>query len=416
VRALVISDTHFGAWTGYDLLREPAYLDRLAPHLENLDEVVVLGDIYDLLFGTVEGALRASDGLLTLVRERLQGKRFVFLAGNHDHHVEVRYREEMTELGLAGDGEPAEALRTEIHRRSVFRAFLERRLEGVEVDIQYPAYRFGDVLLTHGHFLDPHARQVGALGDRLLTQALWRIAAGGREDPKTVEDYEGVITLLTELLYTIAQLPHGTAAQRGVYRLGQRIGRVARAVSLPVELGRRLLADGAGRDLAGAGPSAAASAADRLPESSFHHARGAERARGRRGPMPADEEWVGYPVARVLRPSDPQEHSLEAFSKVVANLGWGGETTKIVFAHTHQPLADVRAPGDSGIRYWNTGSWIYEPDLSSPDAYAAYLERGWPGTAILLDTEAEAPQLVECLGDLNPLGGGPGIEAPEPGS
>jgi hypothetical protein len=30
MRALVISDTHFGAWTGRDLLREE-FLERLAP-------------------------------------------------------------------------------------------------------------------------------------------------------------------------------------------------------------------------------------------------------------------------------------------------------------------------------------------------------------------------------------------------
>jgi hypothetical protein len=117
----------------------------------------------------------------------------------------------------------------------------------------------------------------------------------------------------------------------------------------------------------------------------------------------------------VLRPSDPREHSLEAFSKVVANLGWAQGTDKIVFAHTHQPLDDVHAPGDARVRYWNTGCWIYEPDLSSPEAYASYLERAWPGTAILVDSDAPAPRLIKTLADLNPLNGGPGIEPPRLG-
>jgi hypothetical protein len=38
MRALVISDTHFGAWTGRDLLREEFFLERLAPQLEGIDE------------------------------------------------------------------------------------------------------------------------------------------------------------------------------------------------------------------------------------------------------------------------------------------------------------------------------------------------------------------------------------------
>jgi hypothetical protein len=398
MRALVISDTHFGAWTGRDLLRDTEYRERLEPHLADLDEVVFLGDLYDLLFGHLEDAFRASEGLLGMVRENLQGKRFVFLAGNHDHHFEVRRREELTELELA-TGQPRDALLPDAQRRNPFRTFLERQLEGVEVDIRYPAYTFGDVLLTHGHYLDPHARLAGPLGSRLLTTALWRIAAGGPEDPRTVEEYESVTTLLTEVLFTIAQLPHGTRAQRNVYWAAQQVGRLANTLTAPLERVRRRLS----RDGGGKSPTEAPDALG------FVRARDAENARRRgiRGVEGAQD--IDYAVARVLRPSDPREHSLEAFCKVVANLGWGERTDKIVFAHTHQPLDDFHGPGDDRIRYWNTGSWIYEPDLSSPEAYADYLERAWPGTAILIDTEAPAPRLIEALADLNPLNGGPGI-------
>jgi UDP-2,3-diacylglucosamine pyrophosphatase LpxH len=400
MRALVISDTHFGAWTGRDLLRAPEYRERLEPHLAGLDEVVFLGDLYDLLFGHLADSFRASEGLLALVREHIQGGRFVFLAGNHDHQIEARRREELTELELA-TGEPREALAPEARRRNPFRSFLERHLEGAEVDIRYPAYTFGDVLLTHGHYLDPHARLAGPIGSRLLTTVLWRIAAGGPDDPRTLEDYESVTTLLTEVLFTIAQLPHGTAAQRNVYGTAQRVGRTANRLTAPIERARR--------KLSGNGEQRASSASRAPSVLGFHRARKAEHERQRAAGAPALAQGVDYSVARVLSPSDPREHALEAFSKVVANLGWGERTDKIVFAHTHQPLGDVHAPGDPRIRYWNTGSWIYEPDLSSPEAYAGYLERGWPGTAVLIDTEAPAPRLIETLADLNPLHGGPGI-------
>jgi hypothetical protein len=403
MRALVISDTHFGAWTGYDLLRDPEYRARLEPHLAELDEVVFLGDLYDLLFGHLEDAFRASEGVLGLVRERLQGRRFVFLAGNHDHHFEARRAEELMELEVA-TGQPPESLGAEERRRDPFRSFLERQLEGVEVDIRYPAYTVGDVLLTHGHYLDPHARLAGPLGSRLLTTVLWRIAAGGREDPRTVEEYESVTTLLTEILFTIAQLPHGTVAQRNVYGAARRVGRIANAVTRPIERAtRRLSAEGA---------ASTAEAGRRL---GFARARATEHERRRASGGPAAAQAIDYAVARVLRPSDPREHSLEAFSKVVANLGWAQGTDKIVFAHTHQPLDDVHAPGDARVRYWNTGCWIYEPDLSSPEAYASYLERAWPGTAILVDSDAPAPRLIKTLADLNPLNGGPGIEPPRLG-
>jgi len=94
---------------------------------------------------------------------------------------------------------------------------------------------------------------------------------------------------------------------------------------------------------------------------------------------------------------------------VVDNLGWSRETDRIVFAHTHQPLADVRSSRDSRTRYWNTGSWIYEPDLGSRQAYARYLRYAWPGTAIVIDDEEPEPRLLELLADLNPLTGGAGL-------
>jgi hypothetical protein len=65
---------------------------------------------------------------------------------------------------------------------------------------------------------------------------------------------------------------------------------------------------------------------------------------------------------------------------VVANLDWKAD--KIVFAHTHQSLDGVER---DGVRYWNTGCWIDEPG------------GGRPGTAVLIDTEREAPELLQLL-------------------
>jgi hypothetical protein len=239
VRALVISDTHFGAWTGRDLLREEFALERLAPQLEGIDELIFLGDLFDFLFGSVREAVDSADGLLALIAERLGGKRLVFLAGNHDHHLVHRDEEDRLEATLAGrppatsEAAPGPAF---------FQSFLERRLPGVEVEIAYPTYEFGGVLCTHGHYLDPHARLSGSHGDQLLTRTLWAIAAGGPEEPRCIEDYESVTTLLTEWLYVAAQMPHGTHAQQNVFRAAQRAGRFASAVTLPMRGAKRLAA------------------------------------------------------------------------------------------------------------------------------------------------------------------------------
>jgi hypothetical protein len=411
LRALVISDTHFGAWTGRDLLREEFFLARLAPRLEGVDELIFLGDLFDFLFGSVGEAVDASAGLLDLIAANLRGKRLVFLAGNHDHHLVHRDAENRLEAQLASGRSPLLGGEPELAGASgpgYFRSFLARRLPGVEVEIAYPTYECAGVLLTHGHYLDPHARLSGSRGDRLLTRVLWGIATGGPEDPKTIADYESTITLLTEWLYIAAQMPHGTHAQQNVFRAVQRVGRLASTLGTPVRGAKRLAVELRERGAGGVAPDGA------LPsEEHFDAVVRAEAARQRREQPAPRAAWPhpAYPAASVISPSDPSEHALEAFAKVVSNLGWDREAERIAFAHTRQPLADVRCGNRPAVRYWNTGSWIYEPDLGSRQAYARYLRYAWPGTAIVIDDEERDPHLVELLADLTPLAGGPGLPA-----
>jgi len=411
MRALVISDTHFGAWTGRDLLREEFFLERLAPQLDAIDELIFLGDLFDFLFGSVGEAVDASAGLLSLIAEHMTGKRLVFLAGNHDHHLVHREAENRLEAQLATGRSPlvtGEPIDSAAPGPGYFRSFLARRLPGVEVEIAYPTYSFAGVLCTHGHYLDPHARLAGTRGDRLLTRVLWGIASGGPEQPKTIEDYESTITLLTEWLYIAAQMPHGTHAQQNVFRAVQRASRAVSALDLPVRGVKRLAAELQER---GRGPTH-----DPLPSVEHFDSVVRDEAERQRREQPASAAaWPppAYPAASVISPSDPSERALEAFARVVLNLGWSSEAHRIVFAHTHQPLACVRSSKDTRTRYWNSGSWIYEPDLSSRQAYASYLQHAWPGTAVVIDDEDTEPRLLELLSDLNPLAGGRGLPATE---
>ena len=407
MRALVISDTHFGAWTGRDLLREDFFLARLAPALDGIDEVILLGDLFDFLFGSVADSVDASAGLLALIAAKLPGKRFVFLAGNHDHHLVHRDEENRLEAALArgdtlrADGVPPR----EPPGPAFFQGFLQSRMPGVEVEIAYPTYECAGVLCTHGHYLDPHARMAGSRGSRMLTRTLWGIAAGGPEEPKTEADYESVITLLTEWLYIAAQMPHGTHAQQNVFRAAQRVARLASTAGAPVRAPRR----------AGAGLRDRTKGTDEstLPSAAHFDAvvRDEAARQAREQPLPGlgvPPSHPQYPEPTVLSRSSPTEGALEAFSQVVANLGWDRRSDRIVFAHTHQPLDDVRAT-HGATRYWNSGCWIYEPDLSSRQAYARYCRYAWPGTAIVIDDAEPQPRLLELLADLNPLAGGSGL-------
>ena len=165
VRSLVISDSHLGAWTGDDLLAYAWAREALRPELERADEVVLLGDFVDLLFATTEHAFERADGLVKLLAQTLAGKRLVWLAGNHDHHILVRRLESLIELRIA-TGKSNDQL-PEIWRASFFfEAFLRRRLPRTEIEIAYPSYRVRDVVLSHGHYLDGEVR--GSVSNRLL--------------------------------------------------------------------------------------------------------------------------------------------------------------------------------------------------------------------------------------------------------
>src|SRR5919197_5400880 len=129
MRALVISDTHFGAWTGRALLRDESALEALAPHLDDIDELVLLGDLFDFLFSSVENAFEEAEPFFELLEEKIDGKRLVFCAGNHDHHIMVRELRTLVELGVATgamDMELSDVYGME--HTSFFKRFLDRRL------------------------------------------------------------------------------------------------------------------------------------------------------------------------------------------------------------------------------------------------------------------------------------------------
>jgi len=395
VRALVISDTHFGAWTGDDILREPETLSLLEPHLD-VDEVILLGDMFDFMFGSIREAFSAAEGLFDLLREKLQGKRFVFLAGNHDHHIVRREAEEVLGLELA-TGKSASELADELRRADYFRRILETRLAGVEVDIRYPAYAFAGVLCTHGHYLDFHTRRSGAAPGRMLARALWAIAVGGEEHTPTIDDYEATITLLTALLYTVAQLPNGTHAERRAFAAFRGLERAMRLAGAPVRAFEQI------HDwLQGQAAVAGGDRRRRSEREAAEYLRAITHEAERRRKTAAPTGGEAGAFARSTNPSDSPSPAIQGFDTVVSNLGWARETDKIVFGHTHQPLDGVTAPGGS-IRYWNTGSWIYEPDLSSREAYVSYLRKAWPGTAVLIDSDEPAPRLLKVREHLNPL-------------
>lgn len=363
MRSLVISDSHLGAWTGDDLLAYPWAREVLRPQLERADEVVLLGDFLDLLFSTVEHAFDRADGIVELLAQTLPGKRLVWLAGNHDHHILVRRLESLIELQIA-TGESYDELRERWRAGFFFEAYLRRRLPDTQIEVAYPSYRVGEVILSHGHYLDGEVR--GSVPNRLLQGGFWRLAGGRTPNPK-IEEYEAALVPLTELLFVAAQLPKGAPAEQRIQSELRRIGRLAATAAAP------------GRELA------------RLCRLA-----GGRLRREPKPPAPPPD----YELARVIAPGSSVMPSVRAYARVCRHLGWDQDVSWFVFAHTHQPLDGVRVTdtGDAP-RFWNTGCWIYEPTTDSVADYLNYLDHNWPGSAVVIDTEEHGgePQLLELL-------------------
>ncbi len=359
----MISDTHLGAWTGDDLLAYAWAREPLRPELERADEVVLLGDFVDLLFATLEHAFERADGFVELLAQTLAGKRLVWLAGNHDHHILVRRLEALIELRIA-TGKPDQELAADWQQRFFFEAFLRRRLPETEIVTAYPSYRVGEAMLSHGHYLDGELR--GSVSNRLLQGGFWRLA-GGRSATPTVEEYEAALVPVTELLFVQAQLPKGAAAEQRIQADLRRVGRVTEIVATPGQALARI-----GRSLA-------------------------RRLRGQAEPQAPAAEYV---LARAVAPGSSVLPSVRAYARVCRNLGWDRDARWLVFGHTHQPVNGIRADGaGAGPRFWNTGCWIYEPPAGSVAEYLDYLDHNWPGSVVVIDTDERGgePQLLELL-------------------
>lgn len=91
-KILVLSDLHFGE--GDALLASRERVDALVEWLADrspYQEIILLGDIWELWMGSFQEATAESAYLLRRLAE-LPSERIIFLPGNHDHHLLVQHQ------------------------------------------------------------------------------------------------------------------------------------------------------------------------------------------------------------------------------------------------------------------------------------------------------------------------------------
>jgi len=335
VRTLVVSDLHLGARSGVDVLRRPEPLEALIAELQDVDRLIILGDLLELRHGPAREALEAAEPVLAALGAAVGADReIVIVPGNHDHGL---LRPWLERRSLRSAPEPL-GLESEIAIEDAeLLGQVARRLGPARVTATYPGIWIRDgVYATHGHYGDRH--NTVPIMERVGAGLMTRLVSEPPGGPARAEDYEATLGPMYTWIESVAQ------------RDGSRLA----SGSLQVRAWRALQAPGGG----GRPRFALAS----LRRSSLKLAFPLVVATlNRAGAGPLRTDVSGHELRRA---------GLRAFGEVVARLEV--DAAHVIFGHTHRagPLtrdhaAEWKAP--TGASLINSGSWVHDPGFMGPD-------------------------------------------------
>jgi hypothetical protein len=358
VRTLVVSDLHLATANRSDLLRIPAFQDRLFEQVQKVEQVVLLGDVVETREQPMVSAIAETRTFFKRLGKAGAGKRIVLVAGNHDHYLVKDWVDELRASTRNGGALALEQFANPDSGPIAEIASTLKRSGADEVVVAYPGLWLSDtVYATHGHYLDLHLTVPSF--ERLGIGVVQRVIGGQPAGPLTPDDYERILGPLYSLLHELAEgraQPPAAAVNPS--------DRVLRAISREGGGAQRLR----GLLLGGVALPAAVGVLNRLGLGRF------------RADLSLDE------ISRA---------SLVAMHIAVLRLGI--EASHVIFGHTHRrgPL-----PGDggweaNGVQLHNTGSWVWSPTLAGARQGGPH----WPGTIALIDDDG-TPNLTHLLDEL----------------
>ncbi len=402
MRTLIVSDLHLGSASRADLLRRVELRAALLAALEDVDRLVLLGDVIELRHGPPHEAMAAARPFFEDVGRALAGRELIITAGNHDHGLVepwlVRRAEE--------DDPPALGVEQVLEPGEVSPAL--ERIAGwaspARVLVAYPGlWVRSDVYATHGHYLDCHLT-VPTL-ERLSVAAMSRLLGRSQASFSCVEDYEAVGSPAFAWRDAVARSGRTGDALNGIATVsawralggGAGVdGRAGGGGGGPVGGGSRGgggpgrggggRGGGGGHRARALGRSGVQALRRRALVAAFPLAVAALNRAGL-GPLKAD-----------ISSSELRRGGLLAMGEVAARLGLGD--SYVVFGHTHRagPLAgdeEREWSGRQGARLVNAGSWTYAPIfLTGGPGESPY----WPGVGVLVE-ESGPPHLRPLLRD-----------------
>jgi predicted phosphodiesterase len=345
----VLSDLHLGTRSQADVLRRPAIRRILFEGLREADQIVLLGDVTELREQPLPDVLDVALPFFEEMGEALPGKPITMLAGNHDHRIVAEWLED-----LRLDGKPLglEQRATPSQSRPV--SLIAQRMPRNELELAYPGvWLRPGTYATHGHYID--AQMSIPRLEAIAIAATARATGGLPPPPRTPDDYEAVVTPLYALAYALAQ---GSGRARRV--LGMDLSRnVWKRVNTSHDLRTRAL-----RGVA-------------IPSAVW--------ALNRAGMGPFEAELSG----RRLR-----ESGLRGMRDLIQALEIDAE--EVIFGHTHRP-GPLPMDTNWDPQLFNTGSWLYEPNLLQATAAESPY---WPGCVLFIEDD-KPPELRRLLLDVS---------------
>lgn len=221
VHTAVISDLHLGTRTRADLVARPEIRRRLMAALEEVDEVVLLGDSVELRDRPLGEALAAAAPFFRDLGNALSGRRVTVVPGNHDYQLASPWLERRRpEARLGLDERSTPAPRDPLGR-------LASQMGDATLELAYPGvWLRPDVYATHGHYLDCHNRV--ATFECLASALIKRLVRPRRDGFRTPDDYEAVLAPMYQMIYRSAQSRRARraahAAKRAVRAWERRLG------------------------------------------------------------------------------------------------------------------------------------------------------------------------------------------------
>lgn len=347
----VLSDLHLGTRSQADVLRRPKIRERLFDALRDADRIVLLGDVVELREQALPHVLDVALPFFRELTEALPDTPVIVLSGNHDHRVVAEWVEEMRL-----DGRPIGLEQRISPDKSRIAKAIADAMPHNEVELAYPGIWLREgTYAHHGHYIDAHM-SIPRL-ETIAVSAVARATGGMRKPPRTPDDYEAAMTPLYEFAYAMAQ---SSSHSRRV--LGMDLSRkVWQRIDTRNDIRTRAL-----RSVA-------------IPSAVW--------ALNRAGMGPFEAKLTG----QALRDS-----GLTGMRDLVAALQI--DAREIVYGHTHRPgpLPD-RDDDIWPVGFFNTGSWLYEPNLLGTTAGESPY---WPGTVLFIEDD-KPPRLERLLLDLS---------------